>query len=77
MIIPVDYPMKAPSIKFDGKFWHPNISKQNEFLDILKNSWSPTMSIKNALNSLYVLLCRPEDSCSTEVDHEFKSSKSA
>ena len=44
--------------------WHPNVSSQTGAicLDILKDQWSPALSIKTALLSLQALLCSPEPS---------------
>mmetsp|Transcript_10375 Transcript_10375/g.13734 ORF Transcript_10375/g.13734 Transcript_10375/m.13734 type:complete len:196 (+) Transcript_10375:150-737(+) len=60
--IPRQYPFEPPKMRFITKVWHPNISSQTGAicLDILKDNWSPALTIKTALLSLQALLCSAE-----------------
>ena len=50
-----DYPYKAPVIKFTTPIFHPNVDVHgNICLDILKEKWSATYSVKTVLISLQV-----------------------
>ncbi|KAJ3678240.1 hypothetical protein LUZ60_002043 [Juncus effusus] len=55
------YPFEPPKMQFVTKVWHPNISSQNGAicLDILKDQWSPALTLKTALLSLQALLSSP------------------
>ncbi|CAN4099152.1 unnamed protein product [Withania somnifera] len=56
------YPFEPPKMKFATKVWHPNISSQSGAicLDILKDQWSPALTLKTALLSIQALLSAPE-----------------
>lgn len=60
--VPMEYPFKPPKMKFDTKLYHPNVSSVTGAicLDILKNAWSPVITLKSALISLQALLQSPE-----------------
>lgn len=56
------YPFLPPRMRFKTKVWHPNVSSANGAicLDILKDQWSPALTLKTALLSLQALLASPE-----------------
>lgn len=76
IVIPKQYPFEPPKMRFNTKIWHPNISSQTGAicLDILKDQWSPALTIKTALLSLQALLCSPEpgDPQDAEVARMYK-----
>ncbi|XP_051116063.1 ubiquitin-conjugating enzyme E2 27 [Andrographis paniculata] len=60
--LPDGYPFEPPKMRFATKVWHPNISSQSGAicLDILKDQWSPALTLKTALLSIQALLSAPE-----------------
>lgn len=79
VVIPSEYPLKPPRVRFLTRIYHPNIDSQGRIcLDSLnmppKGAWKPSLNVATLLTTVQALMSAPnaDDGLMADITDEFR-----
>ncbi|ESK91612.1 ubiquitin-conjugating enzyme e2 e2-like [Moniliophthora roreri MCA 2997] len=78
VVLAPDYPFTAPKVMFKTRIYHMNISDRGDIcIDILKQNWSPALSLFKVMLSLSSLLTdpNPRDPLVSSIANQYVSNR--
>ncbi|BAF22002.1 constitutive photomorphogenesis protein 10 [Oryza sativa Japonica Group] len=64
IVFPIDYPFKPPMVTFKTRIYHCNVdSTGNLSMDILREGWSPALTISKVLLAIKAIITNPDPYC--------------
>lgn len=77
IVFPPFYPFSPPKVTFKTRIFHCNIFEKNICLDILKDQWSPALTIDKILLSIVSLLQdpNPDDPLNKEAADLYRNNR--
>lgn len=81
IVLPQDYPFKAPQVTFNTRIYHPNVTNDSAgsiCLGMLKpENWKPASKLNAVLDAVRQLLIEPnpDDPLETRIADEYKNNR--
>jgi len=75
---PSDFPFKPPTVKFETKIYHCNVSESGDVcMGLLKDGWSPGLRVDRVLKELRQLIAspNPDDPLDASIAAEFTGNR--
>merc|ERR1712072_1579204 len=61
VVVPDNYPLRAPQISFETPVYHCNVSDSGKIcLDILFDKWSPMLTVPKCLEAIRIMMKEPD-----------------